>query len=98
MPVQAGGTHESLVDIVAAAADVVLLDCGITSAASSRWQSFGGVCGLMIVLVEPGRTRQSHLRRALDAAWERPIRRAIVSIGIPHVIVTRERAVAMAGR
>lgn len=87
-----------LIDTAADAADVVLLDCGLTSDASSRWSSFAGVCGLLIVLAEPGRTRQSELRHAITNAWARPVRQVGVSIGIPHVIVTHQRTVAVADR
>ena len=81
------------VEAVAGLADVVILDCGITSDASSRWRSFAGVCDVIVVLVETGRTRQSELRRAVQTAQERPIRQVGVSIGIPHVIVPHKRRV-----
>ena len=97
---KAGATVDSaerLRDFVQAAAqlaDVVIFDCGITSDASSRWRSFAGVCDVLVVLVEPGRTRQSELRRSVQTAWERPIRQVGVSIGIPHVVVQHQRRVA----
>ena len=50
------------------------------------------------MLAEPGRTRQSELRHAITNAWARPVRQVGVSIGIPHVIVTHQRTVAVADR
>lgn len=76
------------------AADVVIVDCGIASDASTRWRSLGGLCGLLVVVIDPKRTRQSALRRAIRTAAERPIRDVVVSVGIPHVVVTQQRTIA----
>lgn len=74
-------------------ADVVLLDCGLTSDASVRWRSLGGSCNVVLVLIDPRRTRQSTLRRAVQAVRERRARQTVVSIGIPHVVVSQTRSI-----
>lgn len=83
-----------LVDAASALVDVIIFDCGLASDASSRWRSFAGACDVIVIVVEPRRTRQSDLRNAVQNAWARPIRQVVVSIGIPHVIVQQELRVS----
>jgi hypothetical protein len=92
---QNGGTADgaeglrAFLDAAREVASVIVVDCGTAFDDSSRWRSFAGVCDVMVLLAEPGETRQNALRRAINVAYGRPIRQIAVSIGSPQVVAAQ---------